>query len=248
MMIGQKRSRRNAIWDVIGIVCIIVLAILFTRSTMLNNRSELATKVLQDTLRVYEDREGFIRGSILTVQTKNSKLLLTTKSLESDVIRLQEAVKKYEKEGFSGKPGSSVSVADIGTDIDIKVPTTFVTEDEEPNSPVYETEFDLGGWVFGDIIAAEDSTQIKLRVKNEFDVIIDYEKQGFLGTKKPLPISEIVSRNPYSTINTFRTFQVSQPPGVNLVIGPSIGYGLGQSGSSVFVGVTATYPLFKLRL
>lgn len=241
------QRKKNKIWNIIGIACMIVLASFLMKSYHTNRMESDMHKAIRDTLKTFRDINGHQRAIISTIEAEKTELFLEVDSRDTTIQRLQQAIEKYKKEGFSGKPGSSVTVVSGNTSFKGSAPTQVDEASIIPLDyffPTYRSRFNLDEWVTGNIVATKDSTTIDLNIRNEFDFIIDYEPTGFLGAGKPKATSQFVSLNPYTTVNELRTFQVSQPPAINMVIGPSLGYGFG----GWFAGVTVTYPLIKLRL
>lgn len=225
----------------------ILLASFLTKKYEANRMESDMNKAIADTLKTYRDVNGNQRALIATIQAENEDLFLEVSSKDTTILRLQEAIRKYKKEGFSGKPGSSVTVVSGNTSVDVSAPTHVDGDGMLPLDyfyPTYRSKFTLDDWVTGNVVATKDSTTVTMDIRNEFDFIIDYEPTGFLGMGKPKATSQFVSLNPHTTVNELRTFQVAQPPPIALVIGPSVGYGFG----GWFAGVTATYPLVKIRL
>ena len=81
----------------------------------------------------------------------------------------------------------------------------------EVKYPTYRSSFDKDGWVKGNIIARVDSTQIDLKIKNAYGVVLGQEKTGFLGLGKPKTFVDVLSYNPYSESTAVRALQVQLP-------------------------------------
>lgn len=227
----------------IVIVVIIILSLIhliFKQDSQLNNEVNYREAIF-DSLQVWKDKAGNYKARISTIQSQRTDDFLKLDSLSEEIVELQEAVKKAKEEGGLKAAGSSVTIIKTNTDISEKLPSTIDTSYSEL---AIRSNVDLDGWVVGSVLARRDTTELNIRIKDEFTVRLDYEKSGFLGMGRSKPFTELTSKNPYSRVKTLRSYQVTLPEEPNLIIGPSIGFGY----PGWFFGVTATYPLIRLKL
>lgn len=156
--------------------------------------------------KIWKDEEGKSHTKNTAVTTEKPKDFINLKDQSPEIQRLQEQVKKYEKQL---KKGGSVTNFTSTTSATATVPTkvdTVVVDNTK--QAVYKSEFNKEGWVFGNVEARADSTIINVGTKDEYTVAIGYDKTGFLGLGKPIPFSEITNHNKYSTTPYVKTYQV----------------------------------------
>lgn len=241
----MEPKRKKLMWNVIGIISIIILAVLLTRSHYTRSNKSFVT-ALQDSLVTFKDENGYQRGRIMTLQDTDTKRLLDLKSRDSSIIRLQAAVERAEKKYDLSKPGTSVVVLDTQISVDTIAPTIVVGEDTM-GFPVYSSQFNLGGWVWGSTTARQDSTIHRINVRDELDIVVGYDKGTIF--KRGIAFSDVTSKNPYSEIKQFRTYNTITPPPANVVIGPSFTYGIGPDFKiQPIIGVSITYGVLRFRL
>lgn len=176
-----------------------------------NNLNKLDTsnsiiKGLNDSVKVYKDKQGREHAEIGVIEVTDPKDFLILENLKGENKKLQDLVKEYKKKL---KEGSSVTYVESETKTDVTVPTKVDTiEVEKVKYLTYTSEFDKDGWVFGKVIAKPDSTFIDVGVKNEFGLVIGQHKRGFLGLGKPETFADVVSYNPYTKTNKVKSLQV----------------------------------------
>ena len=146
------------------------------------------------------------------------------------------------------KPGSSATIINSEGTIQIVTRTEPVDSLSTSTSGItYNSKFDLNGWVWGNVSANKDSTSISLKYKDKFDIVLGEEKQGFLGMGKAKPFAEITSHNPYTSIKTFRTYEVESKRVKKIGIGPGVYYGVGTGFvPQVFVGIGIQLNLIRI--
>ena len=237
----QKKSNFSTVTIIIlGLIAGIFGTLYYDTDKQLSNKKYF-NEALLDSLQSYKDKEGNYVSKISNIQDVNTDYLLQLKSGDSIIGSLQNEMKRVKAKGGLVTPGSSVTIIERETGVDISTPSTVTEVD---NDITIKSDFNLDGWVIGAISAKRDTTKVNLQVYDEFSVRLDYEPQGWLGLGAPKPFTELTSKNPYSKTKVLRTYEVSTPPEPNLIIGPSIGLGFG----GFFAGVTATYPLIKIRI
>lgn len=179
--------------------------------------------------KTWKDKEGKSHTKNTAVITENPKDFINLKDQSPEIQKLQEQVKKYEKQI---KKGGSVtnftSETKVTTTVPTKVDTVYTTK--ETPKYIYRSTFNKEGWVFGDVTASPDSTNINIGVKNEYTVVVGFDKTGFLGLGKPIPFSEVTNHNIYSTTPTIKTYQVDIKRRNTWVLPTAIALGVGVVG------------------
>lgn len=234
-----------------GVIIVLLLILFFSIKGCNNHRAKEQeqtelVKALNDTLKVWKDKDSLSHAKIQVLETSNPKDFINLKSNDKEVQDLQKLVKTYQDK--LKKKGSATifeTTTEIGTQIPTKVDTIYVPKNGlEIKKPVYNSSFNLGNWVIGNTKATEDSTSINLKVKNEYSVIIGEESQGWFKPRKPFV--EVINKNPYSETTSLRTYQVQQPKVKRFGIGPVLGYGITSDfKSDIFIGVGLQYNLIR---
>lgn len=228
---------KNSTLVFIALLIIGLMTGLFVETKKQLSKKELLVEALTDSIHTWVDVNGKQTATITAIQDDNTKLFLALKSSDSTIIKLQADVKEALKRGKLKLPGSSMTYVGRETGIGITVPSII-------QNGGYFSTVNMDGWITGTIFAKEDSTEVNLKVKDEFSVSLDYEPRKWYSLSAPKPYVEVISKNPYSKTKELRTYQVNTPGEPNLIIGPSVGVGY----PGFFLGVSATYPLFKFRL
>jgi len=247
-MIIQPNSKKSKITYILLIIGIGILIFMSIKSTF--NKTEIEkekfNESLQDSVEYWKDKSGRSNAKISLLESSNLSRLLELNSKDSTIYHLQQVAEEYKNK--LDKPGSGVTTVDTETKGEATAVTEIEYNPQIDKYPIYRSSFNLGGWIFGSSVATKDSTTYDIAVKDKLDVIIGYEKQGFLGLGKPKPFAQVRSYNPYSIVKDFRSYRVSERKPVTIVIGPSIGYGLTGLQIGPFIGITITHPLIKIRL
>ena len=197
---------------IIAIVVVLMLILLTMRTCSQSNtikEKELLINSLNDTVKIWKDRENKSHTKTGIIETTNVKDFLEIKKLKDENKTLQEEVSKYKSKI---KNGGSVTVAT--TKIDTKISTkskivdsTFIIKDKK--YPIYTSNFNKNEWIKGTIKAGPDSIVIDpLKIKIEQTFIIGEDKTGFLGLGKSKPFIEVVNKNPYAETEKLKTYQV----------------------------------------
>ena len=164
---------------------------------------------LNDTITVWKDKEGRSHSKTKTITVSDPKDLLKIKGLEGENKKLQDLVAEYK--GKIKKGGSVTYIEGETKYVDRVVTEIDTVYTNEIKYPTYRSSFDKDGWVKGNIIARADSTQIDLKIKNAYGVVLGQEKTGFLGLGKPKSFADVLSYNPYSESTAVRALQVQMP-------------------------------------
>jgi hypothetical protein len=191
---------------------------------------------LQDSLSFYKNKNGELVGTISTIQTSKIKDFLDIQSKDKEITRLQSLVKTYKNRMGAG------SVAGIITTKGLAETRVATIVDTSKVYPVYFSEFNLDNWVWGSIRASRDSTDIQVQYAEDISFVLLRERKSIF--HKYRYTSEITVHNPYSSVQSYRTYQVKDKTRPKIVIGPNVGFNLTSEFKIVpTIGVGATFPL-----
>lgn len=215
------------------IILIGLLTLFIIKTCRNNNKYEDIYKVFNDSIKKYKDKEGLIHNKIQVLEgiNKNNLELLSIKDKE-----LKSVIEKNKK---LLKNGGNV----VTTKTEVKIDTIFETILIKDS--MYQTPFNLGGWVYGELNTTKDSTKIDLKIKEQIDVIWSKEKTGFLGLGKSKNIVDITLHNPYNEVKTIRAVNFNDKKESRFAAGIGVYYGLSSKGLEPFVGVGVQYNLIK---
>lgn len=235
--------------DILYILIIVGLVILlFTKSCnkdkMLDNQIVLIN-ALNDTLKKVTNKLGQEESRTSILETARVSDFIKIKSKDSILFILQGKVKYYKNQLNNG---SSVTVIGNTTDINTTGETNITGHDTIylPQSqieifPVYEMTTE-SKWYDIKVKASQDSINIKLKVENEYSVIVGEEGKWY---QRKVPFVEVTNNNPYTKTRTLKTYQVSKPIEKRFGLGVIVGYGFGLNGLTPMVGVGVNYNLIK---
>jgi len=198
----------------------------------------------QDTLVRAKDNLGreFVKISILTAESE--KALLQMKSKDSTITWLQATVEDYKGKLASATvvSNSTTSSGSTGT---IVTHDTIWIDDTAYLIPVYETQW-ADRWEEGTIRATEDSIYRHIRVKNEFEITMGAESNGWF--KKRQATVTVKNLNPNTITEELRSFQVDHHQ-KKLGIGIQVGYGISLASPipSPYLGVGLDYRLISVK-
>ena len=214
--------------DIIYIVLIIIFVI-FALKRCKNDIREFSNidklETLTDSIKYYKDNYNVLHSRISIIEADNFTKI---KSKDKDIQELQELVKKYK----------NVQAATV-----IKTETKVV--EKIVNKPIFDTvsretayysKFDLDGFVWGEIIAKKDSTDLILNIRNDFNIVSYYDK-GKL-------ILDVSDKNPYSITKSQRSY-INLPKQKRWGLGINAGYGVSKSGLSPYIGLGVNYNLIN---
>ena len=235
----------NKITSIVSIVLIIILSFFIVRSCnqdkIISEKTNLIN-ALNDTIKIWKDKNGISHSKTEVIKTSSISDFLKQNLKDKETKELQSTVK--ENKNRLGKQGSVTKfngIIEFEKEIPTLRDTIYIPKDGLViKKPVYNSSFDMDGWVVGSIKASEDSTKINLKVKNDYTVIIGEEKTGFLGLGKRKPFVEVTNKNPYSETTSLKTYQVENYKIKRFGIGPNISYSLGANGQ--------LYPTFGIGL
>lgn len=208
------------------LMTILLLANKCSNDSKINEQAGLINS-LNDTVKVWKGKDGLSHSSNSVVTTRDPQDFIKLKGQSEEIQKLQAKVKEYEKKIKNG--GSVTNFSSETKTVTVtktKVDTVVI---DNTKQLVYSSDFNKEDWVVGDVVARPDSTTVNLKVKNEYTVVIGYDKTGFLGLGKQVPFSEITNLNPYSTTPTLKTYQVDVKRRNRAVL-PAIALGIGIVG------------------
>ena len=215
----------------LDIICIalIIIFIIFAFKRCKNDIREFSNidklESLTDSIKYYKDNYNVLHSRISIIEADNFTKI---KSKDKDIQELQELVKKYK----------NVQAATV-----IKTETKVV--EKIVNKPIFDTvsretayysKFDLDGFVWGEIIAKKDSTDLILNIRNDFNIVSHYDK-GKL-------VLDVSDKNPYSITKSQRSY-INLPKQKRWGLGINAGYGVSKSGLSPYIGLGVNYNLIN---
>ena len=213
----------------IVLIVLIVIFIIFAFKRCKNDIREFSNidklESLTDSIKYYRDNYNVLHSRISIIEADNFTKI---KSKDKDIQELQELVKKYK----------NVQAATV-----IKTETKVV--EKIVNKPIFDTvsretayysKFDLDGFVWGEIIAKKDSTDLILNIRNDFNIVSHYDK-GKL-------VLDVSDKNPYSVTKSQRSY-INLPKQKRWGLGINAGYGVSKSGLSPYIGLGVNYNLIN---
>lgn len=233
----------NTVKNILLIITIALLVYLTyqlrTVKRELSNVNELNT-VLNDTLVIRKSKEGLFVAKIGVLESYKQETFTKMASQDSVINKLQKLVVQYKTE--LKKKGSVTVIGTQGT-VDVVVSTIMDTTSKDY---IYNSSFNLKGWVWGEVSASKDSTKISVKFKEEIDAIIGEEKTGFLGLGKRKMFVDVILHNPYNEVKYLRSYSTKQLPAKKFSVGPTAVYGIGKGlEPNVFIGLGVTYSIFR---
>jgi len=237
----------------IGIVSLLLLVFIAVsyyfdnraKGRIITEKEQLET-TLNETIKYYTDQDGKQVARIGVLESSKLDYLYQLKSKDSTVLKLQRVVKLYED--VLDEIGASATVFTSETVVSGSSDKTEVVG--EIGDPIYKNSFNFDEWVYGSSIATKNGTDYNIRIKNEYSLVLGYDKQGFLGLGKPKPFADITSYNPHSTVKTIRSYRVTEPiKQLEFSFGPQTGVGLTSNLKPTgYIGFGVTMTLFKIKI
>ena len=238
-------NKLNKITSIVSIVLIIILSFFIVKSC--NQEKTISEKInlinsLNDTVKIWKDKNGLSHTKTEVIKNSSISDFLKQNLKDKETKELQSIVKENKNRlGKQGSVSKFNGIVEFETEIPTLRDTIYIPKDGLViKKPIYNSSFDMDGWVVGSVKASEDSTKIKLKVKNDYTVIIGEEKTGFLGLGRKKPFVEVTNKNPYSETTSLKTYQVENYKIKRFGIGPNISYSLGANGQ--------LYPTFGIGL
>lgn len=240
----KNKILRENILFVIGLIIVFIIALKINTS-IINKTNKNNIKHIIDynddstTKKINKDSSITYTNELLKA---NKELFLQLISKDSLIQRLQKVVKTEKL-----KPGNSAIAMNNTIDRNnITTPTkTAIRDTIKIDSisylyPTYTNNF-VDDWFYINTIINKDSSNIKLSIKTEYDIILKEEGNIF----KRKPVVKLHSYNPYVTTTNIKAFTNEIKP-KKYSLGLQLGYGL-QSNLSVgfYVGAGINYNLLR---
>jgi len=242
-------SKKTLIYILI-IVCIL-LAFSLCNSCNKSKKiedNETINEALKDSLSTYKNENGELVSRIKTISVNNISSFLDITSKEEEIKDLQELVKEYKKR-LKDKGSAGIVNLEGSIDQSLKTEVTFDSLETKKELlkvyPTYTSEFNLDNWVWGKITASKDTTLVSLKYKEKVSFVIGKENTGFLGLKNEY-FSDVKLENPYSKVNSFRTYNTKiHQPKFALTVGLAGTYSFGRQQFEAYPAVTLGYILWS---
>ena len=239
----QIQWTMSTIRNIILIMCLsltIYFAFRLRSATSKLTDVEQINSNLKETLITKRTAEGLFVAKIGVLESYNQETFTRLATQDSTIKKLQNLVVQYKKEL---KKKGSATVIETHATADIVVPTQG---DTSGVSPIYNSTFNLKGWVWGSTRASSDSTKVSLQFREEIDVVIGEESTGFWGLGKKKPFVEVTLNNPYNEVKSLRSYATKVSKEKRFYVGPVVAYGVNNLLSpELFVGFGVGYGLIR---
>lgn len=219
--------RNKNIFSWLVLIFIIIIIIFCVKACNNNIRKENSKLIesLNDSISYYKDVEGVLHSKISVIE---DDYFLKLKLKDKEIVELQDLVKKY-------KNVKSATIIKTETKIVEKIVNKAVL-DTISNTPIYESSFNLKNYIWGDIVAKKDTTDIKINIKNDFSIVAYKEKNKL--------ILDVSDKNPYSITKSQRSY-INLPKQKRFGLGVNASYGISKSGLSSYIGLGVNYNLIN---
>lgn len=219
--------RNKNIFSWLVLIFIIIIIIFCVKACNNNIRKENSKLIesLNDSISYYRDVEGILHSKISVIE---DDYFLKLKLKDKEIVELQDLVKKY-------KNVKSATIIKTETKIVEKIVNKTVL-DTISNTTIYESSFNLKDYIWGNIVAKKDTTDIKINIKNDFN-IVTYKERGKL-------VLDVSDKNPYSVTKVQRNY-INLPKQKKFGLGVNAGYGISKSGLSPYIGLGINYNLLS---
>lgn len=219
--------RNKNIFSWLVLIFIIIIIIFCVKACNNNIRKENSKLIesLNDSISYYKDVEGVLHSKISVIE---DDYFLKLKLKDKEIVELQDLVKKYNNV-------KSATIIKTETKIIEKIVNKTIL-DTISNTPIYESSFNLKDYIWGDIVAKKDTTDIKINIKNDFSIVTYKEKNKL--------ILDVSDKNPYSITKSQRSY-INLPKQKRFGLGVNVGYGISKSGLSPYVGLGVNYNLIN---
>lgn len=219
--------KRNNIIYTIFIIAAILSYITFFSYTVYKDRNYSSSRIesLTDSIQYYKDNYNVLHSKISIIEADNFTKI---NSKDKDIQELQELVKRY-------KNVKAATFIKTETKIVEKIVNKPVL-DTVSKETAYYSKFDLEGFVWGEIIAKKDSTDLILNIRNDFNIVSHYDN-GKL-------VLDVSDKNPYSITKSQRSY-INLPKQKKWGLGISAGYGANKNGLSPYIGLGVNYNLLS---
>ena len=162
------RNKNIFSWLVLIFAIIIIIFCVKACNNGIRKENSKLIESLNDSISYYRDVEGILHSKISVIE---DDYFLKLKLKDKEIAELQDLVKKY-------KNVKSATIIKTETKIVEKIVNKTVL-DTISNTPIYESSFNLKDYIWGNIVAKKDTTDIKINIKNDFN-IVTYKERGKL--------------------------------------------------------------------
>lgn len=191
---------------------------------------------LKDSITYYRDAYNNLYAKTSIIETDNEKYFLQIKSKDSTIIRLQNLVSKYKK---NLNAGGSVTVIKDSIYIDRYKPV-ILGKDTIVFSQSVLLDTVSNKWIKAKYGFDKGVSVLNLSVLNDYEIVIGKDsktRQNFVQVK---------NNNPYTTVNTLKTFRKELPKDKKLGLGFYVGYGLNTNMQlKPSIGISLNYNLIE---
>ena len=233
---------------VVAAILAIIAVIFYTQKQEYKRKNKeniSLIEALEDSMTVWTDKEGKLHSKIQVLETQSVKDFLNLKIKDEEIVALQDQVRKYRKE-----LKDQGSVTNITTEV--KYDTTYIYHSISGDTVILSQTKLMDNitnkWM--DIDFGFDKGFSVLKINsfiNNYSVVIGRERQGIFKPYKPF--AEVISDNPYTTVTSMRTYQVSLPRPRKWGLGFQAGYGGSLVDNKVYlapyIGVGINYNLLS---
>lgn len=219
------RNKNIFSWLVLIFAIIVIIFCVKACNNSIRKENSKLIESLNDSISYYKDVEGVLHSKISIIE---DDYFLKLKLKDKEIVELQDLVKKY-------KNVKSATIIKTETKIVEKTVNKIVL-DTISNTPIYESSFNLKDYIWGDIVAKKDTTDIKINIKNDFN-IVTYKEKGKL-------VLDVSDKNPYSITKSQRSY-INLPKQKKFGLGVNAGYGISKSGLSPYIGLGVNYNILN---
>lgn len=197
-------------------------------------------RVLNDTLSSWKDKNGKQFSRIAVLEYENTKNFLDLDISNQEVRELQKLVEKYKKD-LKNKGSATIIKTETVYDTIKKLSPELAKQIEHLREGIFDSVHNRYiSSVFG---FRGNNSYFNLMVHNNVSVVIGEEKQGFMKPRRT--VVTVSDDNPYSSTKGVRTFSVEGKKVSRFGVGPQIGYGFTEKGSTYYIGVGVNYNLIN---
>ena len=219
------RNKNIFSWLVLIFAIIVIIFCVKACNNSIRKENSKLIESLNDSIRYYRDVEDILHSKISVIE---DDYFLKLKLKDKEINELQNLVKKY-------KNVKSATIIKTETKIVEKIVNKTIL-DTISNTPIYESSFNLKGYIWGDIVAKKDTTNIKINIKNDFSIVTYKEKNKL--------ILDVSDKNPYSITKAQRSY-INLPKQKRWGLGINAGYGVSKSGLSPYIGLGVNYNILN---
>lgn len=195
---------------------------------------------ISDSMRFYKNKDSNYVATISAMQDGNLKEFLSINSRDSNITKLQKVVKDYQDKLIAGSSvtnfGDQTNVNHTGTTIIGKSDTII----KDNKVFIYPTYYDSlkNEWISYDAHMSNTISGFNLKINNRYAVIV--------GSDKGKAFVDVINYNPYSSVQSLRTYQVSLPQPKKFGLGIQSGIGFGNElKPTPYIGIGLSYNLIN---